>query len=72
MFQLQRKPILEKITQAALKSGEWYESFDEKMNLEPWDFAYSYITRAGRVDLERLARTSPRFFSSLQSNGILD
>ena len=70
MFQLQRKPILHKITQAGLKSGEWYESFDEKMKLKTWEFVYSYITRAGRVDPKRLESGSPKFFSALRSSGV--
>ena len=31
------------------------------MALAPLDFAMSYITRSGRVDLERLRKLSPRF-----------
>ena len=31
------------------------------MQLKPIDFAMSYITRSGRVDLERLRKLSPRF-----------
>jgi len=29
--------------------------------LSPVDFAMSYITRSGRVDMERLRKLSPRF-----------
>jgi hypothetical protein len=31
------------------------------MELAPADFAMSYITRSGRVDIERLRKLSPRF-----------
>jgi hypothetical protein len=31
------------------------------MTLAPVDFAMSYITRSGRVDIERLRKFSPRF-----------
>ncbi len=31
------------------------------MKLAPVDFAMSYITRSGRVDLERLRKLSPKF-----------
>ena len=65
-FQINRKPVLEKMTEAALRSGQWYESFDQHMKLEPLEFAYSYITRAGRIDPQRLATASPKFFSELQ------
>ena len=65
-FQINRKPVLEKMTEAALRSGQWYESFDQHMKLEPLEFAYSYITRAGRIDPQRLATASPKFFSELK------
>ncbi len=31
------------------------------MALAPIDFAMSYVTRSGRIDLERLRQLSPRF-----------
>ncbi|HEY5279077.1 MAG TPA: monooxygenase, partial [Pseudolabrys sp.] len=42
-------------------SADWYEHFGAHMKLAPLDFAMSYITRSGRVDLERLRKLSPRF-----------
>ncbi|HYG54155.1 MAG TPA: FAD-dependent monooxygenase [Burkholderiales bacterium] len=56
-----RRPIVEKLVAAADSSGQWYERFAEHMKLAPRDFAWSYIQRSGRVDPERLRRTSPRF-----------
>jgi hypothetical protein len=46
---------------AADASAQWYENFSAHMRLSPLDFAYSYITRSGRVDLNRLKQTSPEF-----------
>lgn len=60
-FEAARRPIVEKLVAAADASGAWYDRFPEHMNLSPRDFAWSYIQRSGRVDPERLARTSPRF-----------
>ena len=56
-----RRPILEKLVAGANGSADWYEHFGEHMKLAPLDFAMSYITRSGRVDLERLRKASPRF-----------
>src|SRR5581483_3168578 len=60
-FEAARKPIVEKIVAGATGSARWYENFAEHMNLAPLDFAMSYITRSGRIDLDRLAKLSPRF-----------
>jgi 2-polyprenyl-6-methoxyphenol hydroxylase-like FAD-dependent oxidoreductase len=60
-FEAERRPIVEKLTAAADASGAWYDRFAEHMKLSPRDFAWSYIQRSGRVDPERLSKTSPRF-----------
>jgi len=31
------------------------------MQLAPMDFAMSYVTRSGRIDIDRLRKLSPRF-----------
>jgi 2-polyprenyl-6-methoxyphenol hydroxylase-like FAD-dependent oxidoreductase len=60
-FEAARRPIVEKLVAAADASGAWYDHFAEHMNLSPRDFAWSYIQRSGRIDLERLAKISPEF-----------
>jgi hypothetical protein len=47
--------------EAAKTSAQWYEHFPEHMTLAPLDFAYSYITRSGRIDPARLRAMSPLF-----------
>jgi 2-polyprenyl-6-methoxyphenol hydroxylase-like FAD-dependent oxidoreductase len=60
-YEAARRPILEKLVAGANGSADWYEHFGEHMKLKPIDFAMSYITRSGRVDLDRLRKASPRF-----------
>jgi 2-polyprenyl-6-methoxyphenol hydroxylase-like FAD-dependent oxidoreductase len=60
-YEAARRPILEKLVAGANGSADWYEHFAEHMRLAPVDFAMSYITRSGRVDLERLRKLSPKF-----------
>jgi 2-polyprenyl-6-methoxyphenol hydroxylase-like FAD-dependent oxidoreductase len=60
-FEAARRPVLEKLVEAANASGAWYERFADHMALTPLDFAMSYLTRSGRIDLERLRQSSPRF-----------
>jgi 2-polyprenyl-6-methoxyphenol hydroxylase-like FAD-dependent oxidoreductase len=63
-----RKPIVTKLVAAANASAAWYERFAEHMALAPMDFAMSYITRSGRVDLERLRRSSPSFVAAYEAS----
>jgi 2-polyprenyl-6-methoxyphenol hydroxylase-like FAD-dependent oxidoreductase len=63
-FEALRRPIVEKLVAAADSSAEWYEHFPEHMKLPPREFAWSYIQRSGRVDPERLRRSSPRFVAA--------
>lgn len=66
-YQDGRKPIVEKLVAAANASADWYERFDEHMNRPPWEFAYSYIRRAGRVDDERLRKLAPEFMAGYEA-----
>jgi 2-polyprenyl-6-methoxyphenol hydroxylase-like FAD-dependent oxidoreductase len=60
-FAAARRPIVEKIVSGANASAAWYERFAEHLDLAPYDFAMSYLTRSGRIDLERLRAVSPKF-----------
>ena len=56
-----RRPIVEKLVAAANASGSWYQDFAKHMRLAPIDFAMSYLTRSGRIDMERMRALSPAF-----------
>jgi 2-polyprenyl-6-methoxyphenol hydroxylase-like FAD-dependent oxidoreductase len=62
-YQTGRKPIVQKLVTAARTSAGWYEKFPEHMKLDLLDFAYSYITRSGRIDDARLRAMSPAFMA---------
>lgn len=62
-----RRPIVEALVAAARRSAEWYEQFPAHMRLDPLDFAYSYITRSGRIDDERLREMSPAFVARYET-----
>jgi 2-polyprenyl-6-methoxyphenol hydroxylase-like FAD-dependent oxidoreductase len=62
-YQAERKPIVGKLVRAARTSAAWYEKFPEHMKLGLMDFAYSYITRSGRIDDARLREMSPGFMA---------
>ena len=67
-YEAARRPVLDKIAAAADASAGWYEHFAEHMQLDPWPFAMSYISRSGRVDRERLRRMSPRFVGAYEAH----
>ncbi|UPK01294.1 FAD-dependent monooxygenase [Bradyrhizobium sp. 170] len=61
LYEAQRKPIVQKLLDAAARSADWYETFDQNMTLPPLEFAHEYISRSGRVDPDRMASASPNF-----------
>ena len=66
-YQTERQPIVKKLVKAARTSADWYEHFAEHMKLAPIDFAYSYITRSGRIDDARLRAMAPRFMAAYEA-----
>ena len=67
-YQAERKPIVQKLVKAARTSADWYEKFPEHMQLGLMDFAYSYITRSGRIDDARLRAMSPAFMARYEAS----
>jgi 2-polyprenyl-6-methoxyphenol hydroxylase-like FAD-dependent oxidoreductase len=67
-YEADRKPIVKKLVTAARTSADWYERFPEHMKLGLMDFAYSYITRSGRIDDARLRAMSPAFMARYEAS----
>ncbi len=65
-YQTQRKPILDKLVKAANASADWYQNFGTHMALAPYDFAMSYLSRTGRMDIERIRRVAPKFVAEYE------
>ena len=66
-YQTERKPIVQKLVNAARTSAAWYENFAEHMKLDLMDFAHSYLTRTGRLDDTRLRAMSPAFMARYEA-----
>jgi 2-polyprenyl-6-methoxyphenol hydroxylase-like FAD-dependent oxidoreductase len=66
-FERERRPVVEKILAAAYASSHWYERLREKMALEPWQLAYDYMTRSGRMSDDRLRETAPEFMARFEA-----
>ena len=67
VFERARRPVVEKLLTAANSSSYWYERLPQKMKLEPWQLAYDYMTRSGRITDERLRELAPKFFERVEA-----
>lgn len=66
-FEQARRPGAGKLLSIAQQSSIWYETFHEKMDLDPLALTYSYVTRSGRIDQEALRQKSPRFMARYEA-----
>ncbi|WP_426441453.1 FAD-dependent monooxygenase [Bradyrhizobium genosp. P] len=66
LYEQRRRPVVQKLLDAASRSADWYEHFAENMNRPAWDFAMDYISRSGRVDPTRLASICPAFIGEYE------
>jgi 2-polyprenyl-6-methoxyphenol hydroxylase-like FAD-dependent oxidoreductase len=67
-FERTRKPVIEEYQQAAHESRLWFENVKDYINLDPLPFAYSLMTRSGKVDLESLRRRDPAFIAQYEAH----
>jgi 2-polyprenyl-6-methoxyphenol hydroxylase-like FAD-dependent oxidoreductase len=66
VYEERRRPVVQKLLDAASRSADWYEHFADNMNGPAWDFAMDYISRSGRVDPTRLASICPAFIGEYE------
>jgi len=66
-YEAARRPVVDKLVDAADRSADWYEHFPAHMRLEPWDLAWSYIQRSGRIDPQKLRQAAPHFVADYEA-----
>ncbi|MDV6264377.1 FAD-dependent monooxygenase [Rhodococcoides yunnanense] len=54
-----RRPAVEHLQQIAVRSEQWWESFPQRMDLPVEQLMVAYMTRAGKVGLERFLESAP-------------
>jgi len=59
VFEDTHRPEVEEFLQVAAESYRWYESFRDKLALDPVPFTYDYVMRGGRISPSRLQERSP-------------
>ena len=67
LFGRERRPVVDKLVAAANHSSFWYERLADKMQMDPWELAYDYMTRSGRMSDERLRDTAPEFMRMVEA-----
>jgi 2-polyprenyl-6-methoxyphenol hydroxylase-like FAD-dependent oxidoreductase len=66
-FERERRPVVEKLFNAASASSYWYEEFPARMRrLDALGLAYDYMTRSGRMSDERLRALAPSFMMKVK------
>jgi 2-polyprenyl-6-methoxyphenol hydroxylase-like FAD-dependent oxidoreductase len=67
-FQELREPPMKKIWDAANVSIRWYEEMDKLVKeLSPIEFAYSYMTRTGRVSHAEVKKRDPKLAEAYEN-----
>lgn len=68
-FEESRRDASTKFQDAARRSLDWYESVDQRMDMDPVAFAYDYMLRTGRVSHEDLRQRDPEFIARVEAGG---
>ena len=58
-YERERRPAVEHLQQIAGRSEQWWESFPQRMDLPVEQLMVAYMTRAGKVGLERFLESAP-------------
>lgn len=64
-YEAERRPVVESIQRTAQTSLEWFEHTERFMNLEPWQFGFSLLTRSLRITHENLKQRDPNFIEEV-------
>ncbi len=65
-FAVTRQPVIEAYQQAADESRLWFENVRSYTRLDPLPFAFSLMTRSGKVDFESMRKRDPEFMTAYE------
>ncbi len=60
-YQRVRKPVVDRLQAAALRSLTWLENVEQYLHLDPLPFTYRAMTRSRRVSFKRIQLADPDF-----------
>jgi 2-polyprenyl-6-methoxyphenol hydroxylase-like FAD-dependent oxidoreductase len=58
-YEATRRPIVEHLQETAARSMSWWDSYPTRLDLPVEQLLVSYMTRAGKVSVDRFATTAP-------------
>jgi anthraniloyl-CoA monooxygenase len=67
-YQVERSLEVLKLQNSARNSTEWFETLDRYLDFEPWQFAYSLLTRSQRISHENLRLRDPAWLEGVERN----
>ena len=65
-YQSERSLEVLKLQNSARNSTEWFETLDRYLDFEPWQFAYSLMTRSQRISHENLRLRDPEWLDGVE------
>ena len=65
-YQSERGLEVLKLQNSARNSTEWFETVERYLDFEPWQFAYSLLTRSQRISHENLRLRDPAWLDSVE------
>ena len=60
-YELERKPMVGMLQQAAAESSQYFENIQRYAHLEPMQFVFYLLTRSGRISYNEARRRDPSF-----------
>jgi len=67
-YQAERSLEVLKLQNSARNSTEWFEAVDRYLDFEPWQFAYSLLTRSQRISHENLRVRDADWLEQIERN----
>ena len=67
-YQAERSLEVLKLQNSARNSTEWFETLDRYLDFEPWQFAYSLMTRSQRISHENLRVRDSAWLGQVERN----
>jgi anthraniloyl-CoA monooxygenase len=65
-YELERRPIIQRLAEAARASQNYFEKVEYYLALEPLQFAFHVLTRSGRVSHDDLRRRDTTFVDAVE------